>query len=395
MRSNTQRRPRGTMSTWGGRRRLWLFALLPLLALAWPAYNAYAAQAPVGLGTASSFAVLAGSTVTNTGPSTLNGDLGLSPGTAITGFPPGNVNGTTHVADAVAVQAQSDLTTAYNDAAGRTPVVTVTSDLGGQTLAPGVYNSASSLGLTGTLTLDAQGNPNAVFIFQAGSTLTTASASAVNLINGAQACNVYWQVGSSATLGASSVFVGNILADTSVSLNDNVTVFGRALARNGAVTLIDDTITPSACATAGGTTSTSTTGTSSTGAPVTGTGGGKAKRTHAGTALLATIPRAVGNGIARHGTSRRVRQAFRVAVTGRHIRLVVFSLGRRVIAREHRGPFRASVGAVGGIRLITARVSFMDATHAKLLHIRYRACAAAKLKGSPPAQPITVVGFTG
>jgi serine protease AprX len=206
----------------------------------------------LGLGTADSFAVLAGSTVTNTGPSTINGNLGLSPGTAVTGFAPGTVNGITHAANAVALQAQSDLTIAYDDAAGRTPPVPAPADLGGLTLTPGVYQNASSLGLTGALTLDAQGDPNAVFVFQAGSTLITASASRVRLVNGAQACNVFWKVGSSATLGTSTVLAGNILALTSISMNDGVTLNGRALARNGAVTLINDTITAAHCATGGG-----------------------------------------------------------------------------------------------------------------------------------------------
>src|SRR3954447_17719966 len=183
-----------------------LSAVLTTVCVAIFAAPALAAQPAVGLGTADSYAVLAGSAVTNTGPSVLNGDLGLSPGTAVTGFPPGTVNGATHVADAAALQAQADLTTAYNDAAGRTPAATVTGDLGNQKLAPGVYKSGSSLGLTGTLTLDGENNADAVFIFQAGSSLTTASASSVRLINGAQACNVFWQIGSSATLGTSSVF---------------------------------------------------------------------------------------------------------------------------------------------------------------------------------------------
>src|ERR1700730_2441628 len=161
------------------------------------AASAHAAQPQVGLGTADSFAVLAGSTVTNTGASVINGNLGVSPGTAITGFPPGTVHGTIHSADGVAGQAKTDLTTAYNDAAGRTPVVSVSGDLGGQTLVPGVYKSTSSLGLTGALTLDAQGDPNGVCIFPVASTLITASGSHVDLIGGAQACNVYWQVGSS------------------------------------------------------------------------------------------------------------------------------------------------------------------------------------------------------
>jgi len=209
---------------------------------------AWAAQPPVGLGTATPFAVLAGTTVTNTGPSVISGDLGVSPGSAVTGFPPGVViNGTQHSADAVALQAQTDLTTAYNDAAGRTPVTVVSTDLGGQTLAPGVYQAASSMGLTGTVTLDGQGDPNAVFIFQMGSTLTTASNSTVSLINGAQACNVFWQVGSSATLGTATTFVGSILALTSATVLTGTTVAGRVLARNGAVTLDTNTITTPTC----------------------------------------------------------------------------------------------------------------------------------------------------
>src|SRR6201992_1229727 len=160
--------------------------------------TAGAAVAPVGLGTAGSFAVLAGTTVTNTGPSAISGDLGVSPGSAVTGFPPGIVsNGTIHAADGVAADAQSDLTIAYNDAAGRSPTANVPGFIGaGQTLAPGVYKASSSLDVGGSLTLDAGGDPNAVFIFQAPSTLVTDSASSVILTNGAQACNIYWQVGS-------------------------------------------------------------------------------------------------------------------------------------------------------------------------------------------------------
>jgi hypothetical protein len=205
-------------------------------------------QPQVGLGTATSFAVLAATTVTNTGPSVISGDLGVSPGTAVTGFLPGIViNGTQHAGDAVAAQAQSDLVIAYNDAAGRASTATVSSDLGGQALTPGVYSSASSLGLTGTVTLDAQGDPDAVFIFQAGSTLTTASSSTVALIGGAQACNVFWQVGSSATLGTNTTFVGSILALTSVSVQTGTTVAGRVLARNGQVSLDTNTVTQSTC----------------------------------------------------------------------------------------------------------------------------------------------------
>jgi Ice-binding-like/Bacterial Ig domain len=212
--------------------------------------TAQAAQPPVLLGTADSFALLGGTTITNTGDSVINGDLGLHPGTAVTGFPPGTVNGAQHVADALAQQAKSDLTTAYQDAAGRSFSATSPPDFGGRTINAGVYRTGSvaSLGLTGNLTLDAQGDPRAVFIFQIESTLVTATDSSVSLINGAQACNVYWQVGSSATLGTRTAFKGNILALTSISVNDGVAAEGRLLARNGAVTLINDTVTRSQCA---------------------------------------------------------------------------------------------------------------------------------------------------
>jgi len=211
-----------------------------------------AGPAPVGLGTAEPFAVLAGTpAVTNTGPTTITGDLGISPAAAVTGFPPGIVNGTIHAADAVALQAQSDLTIAYNDAAGRTPATTVAGGtLGGLTLVGGIYNAGgTTLGLTGTLTLDAQNDPSSVWIFQATSDLVTASSSSVAFINGGQPCNVFWQVTSSATLGSGSTFAGTILALTSITMNDGVTLNGRALARNGQVTLINDTITRSTCAT--------------------------------------------------------------------------------------------------------------------------------------------------
>ena len=370
-------------------RTLGLAAVASLLGLALLASTALAAQPPVGLGTADSYAVLAGQTVTNTGPSTVNGDLGVTPGAAITGFPPGTVNGTVHAADAVALQAQSDLTTAYNDAAGRTPPAAIPADLGGLTLTGGVYKSASALGLTGALTLDAQGDPNTVFIFQAASTLITASASHVNLINGAQPCNVFWQVGSSATLGTSSVFVGNILALTSVSMNNAVTVQGRALARKGSVTMINDTLTAGRCAPG-------TTG-SGTGP---GDGGGSGASTVPGgngSAILSTISRSVATTVARYGTSRCVDRSFRAVVTGLLIRRVVFSVGSHVIATRNKAPFEALVPDGGGIRTVTARVTFSDATPAKTLKLRSRACAAAASRVAPrkPRTPSTPTGFTG
>ena len=205
---------------------------------------------PVPLGAADGFAVMAGTTITNTGPTLISGNLGLHPGTAVVGFPPGTVNGAQHVGDAAAQHAANDLTTAFNDAAGRPSSATSPPDVGGRTLTGGVYTSGlvGSLGLTGRLTLDAQGDPRAVFIFQIPSTLVTATDSSVRLVNGAQACNVFWQVGSSATLGTRTAFQGNILALTSISVNDGATVNGRLMARNGAVTLIDDMVTRSRCA---------------------------------------------------------------------------------------------------------------------------------------------------
>lgn len=221
--------------------------IMMLGAVVLPSDQAAAQQAPIGLGTADNFAVLAGQGVTNTGPTTVNGDLGTWPNPSITGAGL-TVNGSVHAADAVAQQAQADTTVAYNDAASRTPASTVATELGGQTLTAGVYNSSSgTFEITGPLTLDAQGNPNAVFVFQAASTLTTASASTVNLVNGATACNIFWQVGSSATLGTDSTFRGTVLALASITITTGVTIEGRALARNGAVTLDTDTITRATC----------------------------------------------------------------------------------------------------------------------------------------------------
>ncbi|MEK6677414.1 MAG: ice-binding family protein, partial [Planctomycetota bacterium] len=202
------------------------------------------------LGTAESFAVLGGSTVTNTGSSIVNGDLGVWPGLAITGFPPGIVvpPGTIHPGDAVAQQAQSDVTTAYLALAGMACNSDLTSqDLGGLTLTPGVYCFSSSAQLTGNLTLNALGNGNALFVFQIGSTITTASNSSVLLTNGAQPCNVSWQVGTSATLGTNTAFVGNILALTSITLTTGADVSGRALARNGAVTMDTNNVSINNC----------------------------------------------------------------------------------------------------------------------------------------------------
>lgn len=218
-------------------------AILSLAAL----LHVSAAFAQIPLGTANSFGVLAGSTVTNTGPTTVDGNVGVSAGNAVTGFPPGLVTGgAIHAADATSAQGQVDLTVAYNIAGGTACGTDLTGqDLGGLTLTPGVYCFDTSAQLTGTLTLDMQGDPDAYFLFKIGSTLTTASASSVVLINNAAStcpANVFWRVGSSATLGTGSTFRGNILALTSITMNTGTAVSGRALARNGAVTLDTNSI---------------------------------------------------------------------------------------------------------------------------------------------------------
>jgi hypothetical protein len=214
---------------------------------------ALAAQAPVLLGTTEHFAVLAGTTITNTGSTTISGevgaDVGLHPGTAITGSGLITlVGGVFHKADAVALAAKNDLVTAYNDAAGRGPVTRIATQLGGQTLTPGVYDSASgTFNLTGTLTLNAGGDPDGVFIFLMQSTLITASSSNVSLIGGARFCRVFWKVGSSATLGTYSNFVGHIFALTSITATTGAKIQGQLLARNGAVTLDTNTIINGFC----------------------------------------------------------------------------------------------------------------------------------------------------
>ena len=241
----TMRRP-----TAASLRHLSVIALIILLAMHLSGTAALAQEDPVGLGTADSFAVLAGSTITNTGSTTITGDVGLHPGADVTGFDSVTLDGEEHIGDAVAEQAKVDLVTAYDDAAGRTPVTTVATELGGETLLGGVYDSEDgTFGITGTLTLDAEGDPDTVWVFQAASTLITATDSDIDLINGADACNVYWQVGSSATLGTNSSFVGTIMALESISLTTGATVEGRVLARNGAVTLDTNVITNAACVT--------------------------------------------------------------------------------------------------------------------------------------------------
>jgi Ice-binding-like/Bacterial Ig-like domain len=211
----------------------------------WSFTTSACAETPVALGTASTFAVLAGSTVANTGATSVIGDVGVSPGTALTGFPPGTIVGFQHAGDSTAAQGEADVSKAYDDATARTLCrVPIAGDLGGRKLPPGLYNSISSLEITsGDLTLDAQGDADAVFIFQMATTLTTASERQVKLSGSAKSANVFWQVGSSATLGSMSGFQGTILAAQSITLDLGATVSGRVLARTAAVVLNSNTIT--------------------------------------------------------------------------------------------------------------------------------------------------------
>ena len=231
---------------------LGLVASVSLTALP-DSHSAIAAESPVGLGNAGSFAVLGATTITNaptvinSANTTISGDLGVSPGSAVTGFPPGIVtNGAIHITDALAALAQKDLITAYDDAAGRTPTLSGLDSLDGKTLVPGVY-SGGALSLNGTLTLN--GTANDVFIFQATSTINAGTGSKVLLIGGASPCNVFWQVATSANIDTGAAFVGTVMALESISAKTGATVSGRLLARNGAVTLDSNVITrPTACA---------------------------------------------------------------------------------------------------------------------------------------------------
>jgi Ice-binding-like len=357
------------------------------------------AQAQVDLGTATPFVVLGGESVTNVGPSVLNGDLGVSPGTSLEGFGlPATVNGATHANDAVAAQAQLALTTAYDVAAGQpvAPADDLTGqDLGGLVLTSGAYRYASSAQLTGSLTLDAEGDPNAQFVFEIGSTLTTASASSVVLVNGASPCNVYWQVGSSATLGTGTAFQGNVMALASISLTDGASVIGRLLAREGSVTLINNVIDGSLCG-AGTTTSPTPDATGTTGTRTQGTTGATSGGSGATPAAPATPAQLQARARARarartratrqgRATISRTRRSsctdgFVARVRGRMIERAVFRLDGRRIASRSNSPFRVLIPATPGAHTVRAHVTFSDSTRAKNVTLRYRACAAALLQ---------------
>jgi type VI secretion system secreted protein VgrG len=298
------------------------------------------------------------------------------------------VTGATHAGDAVAERAQADLTTAYGVAAGQTPVTRnlTGTDLGGLTLTPGVYKFDTSAQLTGKLTLDGTSAPDAQFVFQIGSTLTTASDSLVELIN-ASPCNVYWQIGSSATLGTRTAFQGNLLADTSITLNTGASVIGRALARTGAVTLDTNSLDGSRC----GTRSTPTSppaGTppsdpgSTPPAPTTPPGAPSATPPAPPSDQTTPAPAVTrkGRAIMRPAPRKSCTAGFRATVRGNLIKRVVFRLDGRRIASRTRSPFRVLVRGAPGVHKVRARVTFKDATRAKTLTLRYRACAAKVLR---------------
>jgi Ice-binding-like len=384
------------------KRRLAGIILVAALALvAVPAVQA----SPVDLATAKPFVVLGGTTVTNEGPSVLNGDLGVSPGTALTGFGlPAVVNGAIHENTAVAAQAQLDLTNAYNVAAGQ-PVAPADdlsgTNLGNRQLTAGAYRYTAGALLTGPLTLNAQGDPNAQFVFEIGAELTTASASSVILVNGASPCNVHWQVGSSATLGTTTKFVGNLMALTSISLTNAATVEGRLLARNGQVSLINNVLTAPQCET-GSTPSPSPETPSGSGAvpptapgttspaPSKGKGSpGSSKGKGTGVGSNGAVPGAQtksgrptrnGRAVVTPAPREACTAGFRASVSGRMIERVVFSLDGKPMASRTSSPYAVSMRGVPGSHEVGVRITFKDATHAKVMTLPYRACAAALLQ---------------
>jgi hypothetical protein len=345
------------------------FAMIPI---------GIAQAASVNLATAQPFVVLSGAGVTNTGPSVLNGDLGVSPGTSLSGFgAPATVNGATHNNDGVAAQAQADLTTAYNVAAGQaiSPGNELTGqNLGGLTLTPGAYGFSSSAELTGQLTLDAQGDPNAQFVFVIGTTLITESASSVILTNGASPCNVYWKVGSSATFGSTTSFEGNVLALESISVNNGVNVLGRLLARNGEVTLINDVLTAPQCSTGsssgsggGGATATTPVGTT----PV-GTSPVKPVKKKKGTPKTVTTPAGkTGGGSATlvHGPASG--GGVRVGAKGKRIKRVTITVNG-VGAGGPGHPRTVRVPATPGVHHVVVHVTFEGTTKPKTFTYTFR-----------------------
>ena len=372
------------------------FAAVPL--------SAQAATPAVGLGTAEPFSVLAGSEVTNTLVTSMWGDLGLYAGSSVSGAPV--VGGTTYINDAggVAMRAKLALTTAMNDAATRPVTASAGSDLANQTFKTGVYraSTATLLFSSDEMVLDGEGDPTTAFIFQIPADLITSSATRVRLINRANPCNVFWQVGSSATLGSGSSFVGTVMADQSITADTTAVIDGRLLASVARVELHGNTIVHSACSSvdentndatpAGPTGGTGGTGGTNPGtAPPASTPAGStpanqappASRsgtpTHNGTARLLRPPTT--SIPSRRGPARPCTEGFTATVRGKLIRRVVFSLDGKRIGTRNKAAFKVYVRAAkAGSHVIKARVAFKDATRSKTLKFRYRACAAQALQ---------------
>ncbi len=366
---------------------------------------ATAGAAPVNLETANPFVVLGGAAVTNTGPSVLKGDLGVSPGTSLTGFAaPAVVLGSTHENDPVAAQAQADLTKAW-DVAGEQAIAPGNEltgiDLGGLTLTAGAYGYSSSAQLTGQLTLDAQGNPNAEFVFDIGSALTTASASSVKLINGASPCNVFWHIGSSATLGSGTQFQGNLMALTSITLNENVNVQGRVLARNGQVSLIDDVLDNSQCSTSSSTETTPPTEATSpiSTAPTPTTPVAGTVPPTSSTTTGPQVPKAPrkstphptsagkGSSTVTHGT--RGPSGTPVQVSGKDISTIVVEVDNQTVETSHAPSLKMNVTAPPGTHRVTVRVTYKDHTPTKTTTFRIHVPSAAPLHPHPGPSAFT------
>jgi hypothetical protein len=334
-----------------------------------------AQAAPVNLATAQPFVVLSGAGVTNTGPSVLNGDLGVSPGTSLSGFgAPAVVNGAIHANDGVAAQAQADLTTAYNVAAGQaiSPGNELTGqNLGGLTLTPGAYGFSSSAGLTGQLTLDAQGDPHAQFVFVIGTTLITESASSVILTNGASPCNVYWKVGSSATFGSGTAFEGNVLALETISMTSGVTFLGRALARNGEVTLDNDVLTAPHCSTgsSSGSGGGGATVTKPVGATPVGTSPVQPVKKKNGTPKNTTGKTGGGSATLVHGPTSA--GGVRVGAKGKRIKRVTITVNG-VHAGGPGHPRTVRVPATPGVHHVVVHVTFEGSTKPKTFTYTFR-----------------------
>jgi hypothetical protein len=365
-------------------------AVAALLALGIVPAGAQAAA--INLATVNPFVVLGGSTVTNTGPSVLNGNLGLAPGTSLTGFGlPAVVNGATHNNDGVAAQAQADLGTAFGVASGQPipPGNELTGiDLGGLTLTPGAYGYSSSAQLTGQLTLDAQGDPNAQFVFVIGSTLTTASASSVNMINGASPCNVFWKVGSSATLGSTTAFQGNLMAQTDISLNNGVTVLGRVLALNGQISLINDVLSSPQCETASTPTETEPTQTAPpissppVPAPATGTTGTttrtppRTEKAH-GPGRGTTPDTRNGTATVQHGAQGP--NGTSVTVRGHAVSGITVSVDHKKVDSSGASSMHTTVTGTPGTHTVTVHVTFKDKTPDKFVKFKIHVPSAAPL----------------